>query len=150
MYRRKYMEWTIFIIAIVLYIYTYFARWATVSTTTEIGLTFFPRLLLVLLILSSSILLFILRENISINAEYILERRQKLVLFAYPFSMIVLVFVVWHIGLITGFYSFLLLWMYLLGQRSRFTLFLLPLVSALSMYAVFKAADIFSPEGLFF
>jgi hypothetical protein len=144
------MEWAIFIIALVLYIYTYLAGWATVSTTTKIGLTFFPRFLLGLLILSSSALLFILRGHISIDAEYVLEKRQKLVLLAYPLSMIALVFTVWYVGLITGFYSFILLWMYFLGQRSRFILFLLPLISALVIYAVFKAAGIFIPEGLFF
>lgn len=150
MFKGKYMEWSILIISVVLYIYTYFAPWATTSATTEIGLTFFPRILLGLIILSSIILLFILREDVSINEEDISERKQRFILFLYPLSMIGLILVVWHVGMVTGMYIFLVLWMYYFGLRARLTLFLLPLICSLCLYYLFKIADVFIPEGLLF
>ena len=148
--KKQYPELTILIISILLFIYTYFAHWAKVPSTTKIGLTFFPRIILLLCIFSSVVLLFLFRENISIHEDYLLNKKQKIVLIVFPLSMIALIFVVWHIGLIIGMYIFLISWMYFLGLRSKRVLFLLPLSSSIFVYFLFKQADIFIPEGLLF
>jgi hypothetical protein len=147
-FKSKYMEWVILIISILLYVDTYIGRWSKVASTTVIGITFFPRIILSLLILSSIYQIFISPENIAIDSEHILGRKQKLILAIFPLSMIGLILILWHVSLMIGMCIFVMLWMYFLGQRSKLILLLLPLISSLIMYLLFRKAGVLLPKGI--
>jgi len=148
MRHRPIAEGILLLSAIALYSYTFLAPWGGVRRVGDIGPAYYPRLLLLGIIIGGAFIVFVSREWVTPSREEVGSTVKNVILsLAYPLSIVAFMFSVWYVGLATSIAVFLIAWMLAFGVRRPTFLIAIPLSIALFVFVLFRLGGVFLPRG---
>jgi len=137
-------------LSIIFLLNTYLASWTTISyTKAVVGPAFFPRTIVIMLLISS-IIYFLIPKG-KVNEDFIIRsNEEKLIIFLFLISSIVLIFSILKIGIIFSIFIYTFFWMYFFKVKPIKKIIILSLFGSIFLYLLFNFADIYFPEPLLF